>query len=405
RSANIPVKNHVERGGLHVRIRSQYISTTRSPKIALSWLIREGRNGYEGSIAIISAQQLRSGISLVDLSEGYPTLEPYYDELVREHQEVLVSPIVNADAILGIVSYADIGGSWRQGLAEIDAITRHDYCTVRGYDESGFSNYLEWDATDEEIERYFSVYCSFCSKSGHDDDDCLVLKEWQATEKDVEQISSIPYSYDSEQELEESDGSVHMDLDTAEAIEQYYSIYCSFCRQSGHDDDDCFVQREQLATNEEVDPIDEANERYYSVYCSFCSKSGHDDDDCLVLKEWGATEEAVAQLNPVECAFCSEPGHEEADCAARKELDATEAVIEQFYSIYCTFCNEHGHEAADCPASREWDSLEKTVEQYLSVYCKFCSENGHDEANCSVLKEWNMTGRVIEQHYSNCGCD
>ncbi|KAF9975065.1 hypothetical protein BGZ73_001401, partial [Actinomortierella ambigua] len=123
-SANISIEEHVQRGNLHAKIRSQYISTTKSPQKVLSWLIKEGKKDFKRSIVIISVQRLRSGISLVDLSEGYPTLEPNYDKLVRKHQEVLVSPIVNADAIVGIVSYADIAGSWQSGVTAINAIIK-----------------------------------------------------------------------------------------------------------------------------------------------------------------------------------------------------------------------------------------------------------------------------------------
>ncbi|KAK3834362.1 MAG: hypothetical protein JOS17DRAFT_738800 [Linnemannia elongata] len=170
-SAYISIRQHVQRRRHDARISSQFISTTRDPTVVLQWLFQEGRNGHHGRLVIISCGQLDVDIMLHDLSRGHPDLTKYYNDLVIRHQEILVTPSVNSSAIIGSLSYLDLsanGRGWgdfkRLGLREINNMVSEDQ-----------PSFQQWLATEEVVERFYSLRCSFCSEPGHEDEGCFKL--------------------------------------------------------------------------------------------------------------------------------------------------------------------------------------------------------------------------------------
>lgn len=170
-SATISIEQHVQRRKYNSPISSQFISTTRNPTVVLQWLFNEGRHGHDGTLVVISRQRLNVGITLHDISRGRPDLFEYYNGLVIRHQEVLVSPSVNSSAIIGSLSYSDLSANGREredfireGLREINTMIFEDQ-----------PRFQQWLATEEDIDRFYSLRCSFCLEPGHEDEGCLKL--------------------------------------------------------------------------------------------------------------------------------------------------------------------------------------------------------------------------------------
>ncbi|KAF9160879.1 hypothetical protein DFQ26_005085 [Actinomortierella ambigua] len=314
--ANISIKDHVERGGLHRRINSQFISTTRDSEAVLRWLVAE----REGTIAIISTRRLATDVSVIDLSSGYPTLDPYFDNLVRRHQEVLLTPIINEDAVICSVSYDDISADW------------------------------EWNPIDEAIALYYSDHCLFCDESGHNDDNCPTFQELHATESDNHSHHSTQCSFCGENGHDDDDcPAFHQEIQaTEDPIDPVHSTECTFCGEDGHNYDNCPAFEEELrATVDAIDP-------YRSTQCTFCGENGHNYESCLVVQEWHETDETIDQYNLAGgyCTFCRKHGHVDNSCPVSEEWHTTGDAIDRHYSTYCMFCNDHGHDETDCPIIR-----------------------------------------------------
>ncbi|KAF9975066.1 hypothetical protein BGZ73_001400 [Actinomortierella ambigua] len=194
-SANISVKEHVERGGLHVKIDSQYISTSMDRMAVLS---------------------------------GDRTLKPYYNGLVRKHQEILVRPNINRDAILGTISYDGIEGSWEKGIEAIDAIIRQHHCTQQGHDVS------EWSVS-EESDWSASEETDFSASEAADFSDSE-----RADFSDSEEVGSSDSEETGSSYSEEADSLTAEELETTEtADEQRPSDYCNLCDEHGHNEEAC----------------------------------------------------------------------------------------------------------------------------------------------------------------------
>jgi len=96
-SAQIQIKDHVERGGPKNPIRSQFISTMRSLELALRWVIRE-----HSRFAVISCSLLNPGTILDDLSMGHESLRFKSNGWVVKHTEVLLRPFIHSRAIIAV---------------------------------------------------------------------------------------------------------------------------------------------------------------------------------------------------------------------------------------------------------------------------------------------------------------
>ncbi|KAF9149922.1 hypothetical protein BG015_008262 [Linnemannia schmuckeri] len=143
--ANISIKEHICRRGASVV--SPYISTSRDPVIMLRWLFQEGQKGHNGAIAIISCRRLDFYTTLHDLSRGnYDFSDDYFNKLVLKYGEVLVHPRIDKNAIIGLK---------------------------------------------DAIERYYLIRCSHCMEPGHDSSDSQKLDDWLATENTIERFYSI----------------------------------------------------------------------------------------------------------------------------------------------------------------------------------------------------------------------
>lgn len=158
-SAQLTVKEHVERGGPRNFICSQFISTTKSLQVALRWVYREG-----SAVAIISCARLHSSISLDDFSSGHPSLDFFYNSLVIKHREVLVHPYINRSAVIrhyrydelihAIKSQPGIEGFLIMRSPELDCEDFIGHC----------SRYL--------TRTHLTVFCFLCKTTGHSFERC-----------------------------------------------------------------------------------------------------------------------------------------------------------------------------------------------------------------------------------------
>ncbi|KAG0379636.1 hypothetical protein BGX24_012351 [Mortierella sp. AD032] len=213
--ANISFEDHINRGEYWRSIGSQYISTSRNPEVLLRWLYREGRNNHNGTLAIIDLRLLDPRIELYEMSKmlAYLTDKPY--TWATRHEEVLVHPYINRNAIVEHFTYSALwrrSGDWFRfrynGLRWIDSIRsgspRCYFCMEPGHTDS----HCIW--LDDKIHSYYSIYCSFCQEHGHDDSECNVddycnwceeyghddsncseMDDWFASENSLEQCNNL----------------------------------------------------------------------------------------------------------------------------------------------------------------------------------------------------------------------
>lgn len=149
-SAQIQIKDHVEREGALNRIDSQFISTMRDPAVTLGWVFQEHRYSRDPRIAVINCSLLQPRTLLFDLSMGHNSLQPRYDDYVRKHKEVLVYPFINPDAIVAVYYYQDLMDLYGSPPIKDSSISFAGYYTLA-------------------ISRQHSIpECSRCSLYGHD---------------------------------------------------------------------------------------------------------------------------------------------------------------------------------------------------------------------------------------------
>ncbi|KAF9119052.1 hypothetical protein BGW39_000650, partial [Mortierella sp. 14UC] len=102
RSADISIDDHINRGGYKGKFVSQYISTSREPKVLLQWLYREGlQRSHDPTLAIIDCRRLHDIVNRDDVSGGHPDLSDDSYIWATKHKEVLVHPYINKGAIIG----------------------------------------------------------------------------------------------------------------------------------------------------------------------------------------------------------------------------------------------------------------------------------------------------------------
>jgi hypothetical protein len=77
---------------------------------------------------------------------------------------------------------------------------------------------------------------------------------------------------------------------------------CTFCKEVGHSEPECFTKREKV--------------------CTFCHKMGHTQPECYEKKRYKR------------CTFCEKLGHSESGCYTKKKV--------------CTFCHKVGHSETEC---------------------------------------------------------
>ncbi|OAQ26844.1 hypothetical protein K457DRAFT_21841 [Linnemannia elongata AG-77] len=88
--------------GFNNKVKSQFISTTKSASTAISWTIK-----VKCAFAIMSCRALNQDIRVYDLSgDCSRILTPWANEISTRHQEVLLTPYINEKAIVGIVQYS-----------------------------------------------------------------------------------------------------------------------------------------------------------------------------------------------------------------------------------------------------------------------------------------------------------
>ncbi|KAF9139865.1 hypothetical protein BGX30_007362 [Mortierella sp. GBA39] len=213
-----------------------------------------------------------TNVTLYDISQGNYGLTEKYKHCVRKHAEVLALPFINPQAIQ-IYSYDDLTRPFKNSLRQslmtleqqqsliVNAIYNDlpggSHCQEHGHNDDDCEKLHHWFAKEEDIERYYSSWCSYCRERDHNYDDCDKLHHWFAKEED---------------------------------IERYYSSWCSYCSERGHNYDDCDKLHHWIATEEEI-------ELYDSIWCSYCSERGHNDDDCEKLHHWITTEEEIELYN------------------------------------------------------------------------------------------------------------
>ncbi|KAK3845309.1 MAG: hypothetical protein J3R72DRAFT_436457 [Linnemannia gamsii] len=182
---------------------------------------------YGGSTAKVEITTMAHSRSLIDLRFLDPRIELYEMSKMRayltdkpytwatRHEEVLVHPYINRNAIVDHFTYSALwrhSGDWFRfqynGLRWIDSICsgspRCYFCMEPGHTDS----HCIW--LDDKIHSYYSTYCSFCQEHGHDDSECNVddycnwceeyghddsncseMDDWFASENSIEQYNLV----------------------------------------------------------------------------------------------------------------------------------------------------------------------------------------------------------------------
>ncbi|OAQ22359.1 hypothetical protein K457DRAFT_26133 [Linnemannia elongata AG-77] len=197
-AARLTFEQHI-RKGFNNKVKSQFISTTKSSSTAISWTINE-----KSAFAIISCRALNQNIHVYDLSgDCSRTLTPWANKISTRHQEVLLTPHINEEAIVGIVPY-----SRHESQHAMYSCIRHllslvcGYCCRRGHDvdKVGYCKLLEMDNA---VDVYYSTHCGYCGEPGHD--------------------------------IDRGDRCEELEVDNA--VDDYYSNRCGYCGESEHDVD------------------------------------------------------------------------------------------------------------------------------------------------------------------------
>jgi hypothetical protein len=141
-SAQIQIRDHVDRDGPYNFVRSQFISTMRNLKVALRWVFWE-----QSSFAVISCSLLNPNTIFDDLSMGHESLRVKSNGWVIKHTEVLLRPFINSSAIIAVFSYDDL---------------------VRFNPSPSFANDVNSFVSNCSQVIYRLPQCSYCHLLGHD---------------------------------------------------------------------------------------------------------------------------------------------------------------------------------------------------------------------------------------------
>jgi len=309
-AADLTFDQHVQRGFNNV-IKSQYISTTRSLCTAIKWITSENNNfGTTHAFTIISFQALNRDIEGYDLSgDCLPILngDCWANGISSKHKEVLLTPYVNKEAIVRIVSKIDLEDcrSWPAKVSFVQGLlmSARDYCGQQ----------LELDNAAE----LASLRCDYCTEQGHDinrGDRCEQLEHDNA----VDELASLRCAYCREQwhDINRGDRCEQFELDSA--LDELASLRCAYCGEQWHDinQGDCCEQFE----------LDNAEEEPLSLRCDYCDEQGHDinrDDRCEQLE----LDNLVNEVASLRCDYCGEQWHDASRGDHCQELELDSMVV------------------------------------------------------------------------------
>ena len=207
-AAGLTFEQHIRKGFNNI-VKSQFISTTKSSSTAISWTIRE-----RSAFAIISCQALNRDIRVYNLSGDCSRVLSFWANYIStHHQEFLLTPYINEEAVVGIVRYSSHGSRDAMNSCVQRLLSLCAYCHRRGHrvDSGDRCEQLE---VDNAVDVYYSTRCGYCGEPGHD--------------------------------IDRGDCCEQLDLDNA--VDIFYSTCCGYCGEPGHD-----VNRGDLCTEFDFD--------------------------------------------------------------------------------------------------------------------------------------------------------